>query len=73
MDNWQLIQKIYSNYKLKKEHIFQFSDEVDKINELIAEDILSPVSFHLLDENGTMKQLASDPFTKKGWEFFLGM
>jgi hypothetical protein len=73
MSDWELIYKIYSNYKLKQDYIFHFSDEVDKINELITKGILSSGSFRLLNENHTMKQLISDPFTKKGWEFFLGM
>lgn len=73
MENWQLIYKIYTNYKKKEIYIFHFSDEVKEIGELISENILASESFHHFDEENTVKQLSSDPFTKKGWEYFLGI
>ncbi len=72
-NNWQIIDKIYANYRKKQVFIFHFSDEVEKINKLIEEDILDPASFRLLKEQDSMEQLSGDPFTKKGWEYLLGM
>jgi hypothetical protein len=73
MEDWDLIHTIYANYEKKQDYIFHFSDEVDNINKLITDNILDPESFTPHKGNKTMKQLTRDPFTKKGWEYFLGM
>ncbi len=73
MENWQLIYKVYANYEKNQVFSFHFSDEIKNIHDLIEMDILDPESFHFLKEKESMLQLCSDPFTRKGWEFFLGM
>ncbi len=73
MDNWQLIYKVYANYEKRQVFSFHLTDEIENINELIERDILNTESFHFLKEKKSMLQICRDPFTRSGWEFFLGM
>jgi hypothetical protein len=73
MDNWQLIYKVYSNYEKNQMFSFHEDDEIENLNALIASNILDPESFHFMKERKSIMQICRDPFTCKGWEFFLGM
>lgn len=68
-----MIHKVYGNYEKKQVCSFHFSYEIKKINELIAREILDIENFFFLEEENSMLQLSNDPFTRRGWEFFLGI
>lgn len=73
MENLQMIHKVYGNYEKKQVCSFHFTHEIEKINELIAREILDIENFFFLEEENSMLQLGNDPFTRRGWEFFLGI